>query len=68
MQIILQMMKKRLQKHPLKKVLVTNCGTSNTTNTEITQSYQNVSGNSTMLIYRQLLNGVLLQKCYQKHN
>ena len=62
-------MKKRftleLQKHPL-KVSVTTCGTSNTPNTETTQSYENIYRNSKMLIYHQLLNEVLLQKCYQK--
>ena len=57
-----------LQKYPLKNVLVTTCGTSNTPNTEIGLSYQTMYGNSKMLIYHQLLNGVLLQKCYQKHN
>ena len=57
-----------LQKHPLKKVSVTTRETSNTSKTDIAQNYQNIYGNSKMLIYHQLLNGVLLQKCYQKHN
>ena len=56
-----------LQEHPLKNVLVTTRGTSNTPNTEIALSYQIMYENSKMLIYHQLLNGALLQKCYQKH-
>ena len=39
--------------------------TSNTPNEEIALSYQNVYGNSKMLIYYQLLNEVLLQKYHQ---
>ena len=66
------MMKKRftleLQKHPLKNVSVTPRETLNIPNWELALSYQNVYENSKMLIYHQLLNGVLLQKCYQKHN
>ena len=42
--------------------------TSNTPNEEIALSYQNVYGNSKMLIYYQLLNEVLLQKYHQNHN
>ena len=57
-----------LQKYPLKKVLVTTHKTSNTPNTEIALSYQNIYGNSKMLIYHQLLSRVLLQKCSEKHN
>ena len=56
-----------LQEHPLKNVLVTISRTSNTPNTEIALSYQIRYENSKMLIYHQLLNGALLQKCYQKH-
>ena len=48
------MMKKsftlELQKHPLKNVLVTTRGISNTQNTEIALSYQSMYGNSKMLI------------------
>ena len=55
-----------LQKHHLKNVLVTTRGTSNIPNTEIAQSYQNIYGNSKILIYHQKLNGVLLQTYYQK--
>ena len=48
------MMKKsftlELQKHPLKNVLVTTRGISNTPNTEIALSYQSMYGNSKMLI------------------
>ena len=66
------MMKKyftlELQKHPLKNVSVTTRETSNTSNTETAQSFENIYGNLKILIYHQLLNGVLLQKCYQKHN
>ena len=69
---ILHLMKKNfaleLQKHLLKNVFVTTRGTTNTPNTEIALSYQTMYGNSKMLIYHQLLNGALLQKCYQKHN
>ena len=55
-----------LQKHPLKNVLATTRGTSNTPNTETVLSYQTMYGNSN--IYHQLFNGALLQRCYQKHN
>ena len=55
-----------LQKHPLKNVLITTGGTSNKPNPEIALSYQNMHGNSKMLNNHQLLNGALLQKCYQK--
>ena len=57
-----------LQKHPLNNVLETTRGTSNTQNTEIAPNYQNMCENSKLLIYHQLLNWALLQKCYQKHN
>ena len=57
-----------LQKYPLKNVSVTTRKTSNTPNTEIARSYQNMFKNSKILIYHQLLNGVLLRKCYQKQN
>ena len=40
----------------------------NTPNTEIALSYQDMYGNSEMFIYHQLLNGALLQKCYQKYH
>ena len=56
------------QKHPLKNVSVTTHKTSNTANTEIALSYQSIYGNSKMLIYHELLNRVLLQKCHQEHN
>ena len=55
-----------LQEHPLKNVSAVTCETSNTSNTEIALNYQNIYGNSKMLIYYQLLNGVLLQKYCQK--
>ena len=45
-----------LQKHPLNNVLETTRGTSNTQNTEIAPSYQDMCENSKMLIYHQLLN------------
>ena len=57
-----------LQKHPLKNIFVTTRGISNTPNTEIALNYESMHGNWKMLKYLQLLNGVLLQKCYQKHN
>ena len=50
---------KNLTNHE-KKVLTTR-GTSNTANTEIAQSYQNIYGNSKMLIYHQKLN----EYCYK---
>ena len=37
------------------------CQTSNTPNTKIALSYQNIYGNSKMLIYHQLLNELLLK-------
>ena len=55
-----------LQKHPLKKVSVATRVTSNTLNTEIALTNQNIFGNSKMLMYHQLLNGVLLQKVLSK--
>ena len=49
------MMKKgftlELQKHPLNNILVTTLGTSNTPNTEISPSYQNMNGNSKICMY-----------------
>ena len=57
-----------LQEHPLKNVSAVTYETSNTSDTEIALNYHNIYGNSKMLIYYQLLNEVLLQKCYQKHN
>ena len=55
-----------LYKHPSNNVSVTTRATWNTPNTEIMLSYQNIYGNLKMLIYHQLLNEVLLQKCFQK--
>ena len=40
-----------LQKHPLNNVLVTTLRTSNTPNTEIAPSYQNMNGNSKIRMY-----------------
>ena len=66
------MMKKKftleLQKHPLKNISVTTRETANTSNTETAQSFENIYGILKMLIYHQLMNGVLLQKCSQKPN
>ena len=59
-----------LQKYPLKNVPVNTWETSNTSNTETSLIHQNIYGNWKMLIYHQLLCGVLvvlLQKYYQKH-
>ena len=53
---------------PFKNVLVTTCRTSNIPDIEIALSYQNMYGNSKTLIYHQLLNGALFEKCYQKCN
>ena len=55
-----------LQNYPLRNVSVTTRSTSNTSNTEMALSYQIIYAK--MLIYHQLLNGVLLRKCYQKCN
>ena len=53
---------------PFKNVLVTTCRTSNIPNIEMVLGYQNMYGNSKTLIYHQLLNGALFEKCYQKCN
>ena len=57
-----------LQKHALNNFLVTTSETLNISKTEIALTYQNIYGNSKILIYHQLSNGILLQKCYRKHN
>ena len=44
----------------------TTCEAPKTQNTETVLSYQNIYRNSKMLTYHHFLNGVLLQKSYQK--
>ena len=53
--------KKHYKKNFLKNVSVTTRETSITPNTEIALSYQNIYGNSKMLMYHHLLNEALLQ-------